>query len=129
MKTGRISDLPPSTVKSSRTGEVFTLTRFLTEGTSITDFSVTHETLSPGRRSSSPHFHSHKDELYLVLEGAPTVHYHGKQRLLSAGDFVVFESGSQHAHYLSNDTTSPVQLLMIASCPEKDDVHYRHSEI
>lgn len=124
MKLGSLEKTPAFEVKSRSTGEVYTLCRTITDGTSITDFAVRLEDLPPGHRSSAPHAHTKKHELYLVLRGSPTVHVNGEASLLTSGDYIVFEAGAGERHYLENTTAEPVELLSISSCPPDDVTHY-----
>jgi uncharacterized cupin superfamily protein len=124
LKTGTIHSIPQTDVTSKKTGEIFTLFRSITSGTSITNFSVMHEELLPGRRTSSPHAHSKKDELYIVLKGTPTAHVNQEPLPLQTGDYIIFEAGKNESHCLSNDTDETVELLTISSCPDDDVVTY-----
>src|SRR5262245_25789648 len=90
---GSIREVCPLQVQSKATGELFTIARSLTDGTGISDFSLIHEELLPGRRTSSPHSHTRKDELYLVLSGTPSVYVNEAKRTLRSGDYIIFKSG------------------------------------
>lgn len=120
----QIQDLEPVEVKSRATGELFTLARLLTENTGITAFSVMHESLLPGHRSSRPHRHSQQDEMYVVLTGSPTAYLDDTPHPLQPGSYLVFKSGSPQKHMLQNETDQPVELLKISSSPADDKVIY-----
>lgn len=121
---GSIKEIEPIEVRSAPTGELYTIARLITEGTGISDFSVIHEELPPGHRSSSPHYHSKQDEMYFVLSGSPTVHINGNERVIHSGCYVVFKSGGKNKHVLENNTKDMVEVLKISSCPTNDVITY-----
>ena len=119
-----VDEIPSVEVKSTSTGEIFTLARIVTEGTGISDFSIIHEELLPGRRSSSAHYHSKLDEIYYILSGSPTVVEDSVGRSVSPGSFVVFKAGERKKHFIKNESEDIVQFIRIASCPKDDEVVY-----
>lgn len=119
-----IRALPARQLQSTVTGEELSLARVLTQGTGVAGFSVTHEELLPGRRASRPHRHTTKDEMILVLSGTATVHADGETSNASAGDYVVFAARARHAHCISNDSDTVVELLIISSQSPDDVVEY-----
>lgn len=124
MKLGNLRDGQPCEVKSNRTGEIFTLFRSVTEGTGIEDLVVMHEELPPGHRTSSPHYHTLKNELYIVLKGKPTAQVDGIKFEMATGDYIVFESKQNETHCLINEGNDPVELLTVSSCPPEDVIVY-----
>jgi uncharacterized cupin superfamily protein len=87
---------------------------------------VHHEQLPPGRRASSPHSHSHKEEIVIVLGGAPRVWIHGTFHDLAPGDYIAFEPGTGIAHTITNDHSDvAAEYLVIASIEEDDVVTYQ----
>lgn len=122
---GTIRKIPSFQVQSKVTGELFTVARSLTEGTGISAFSLIHEELPPGHRTSSPHSHSKKDEIYLVMSGEPSVYVNGKKSMMAAGDYVIFKSGQAEFHYLVNETQENIELLLFSSCPPDDVIEYQ----
>jgi len=122
---GNIRGIPPTQVQSGRTGELFTLARSLTDGTGVSAFSLIHEELRPGHRTSSPHSHTKKDEVYVILSGTPTVYVNEEKRTACSGDYIIFKSGLKEVHYLANETREIVELLVISSCPPDDIVEYQ----
>lgn len=119
-----IQETPPIQVQSRRTGELFTVARLLTDGAGVRGFSVIHEQLAPGRRTSSPHTHTKKDEMYIVLSGSPAAYVDQERRVLHSGDYIIFRSEAKQVHYLANETSEDVMLLQISSCPPDDVVEY-----
>ena len=128
MKLGRLDSIDAFEVKSRATGEVYTLCRSLTEGTGISDFRVMVEELPPSHKTSAPHFHSKKHELYVVMRGSPTAYVNGEAIDLNAGDFIVFEASTGDVHYLQNRTTGTVELLTISSSPSDDVTTYEREK-
>lgn len=126
MQFGNLKEMEASEVKSTRTGELYTLSKSLTNGTGITSFSVTEEEIAPGNRGSAPHSHSTKDEIFFVLSGSPTVYVNGEKRVISSGEYVVFQGGLNEVHYVANETEENVRLLMISSRSTDDTIHYQH---
>ena len=122
---GNLKKAASMEVRSRATGELFTVARRITDDTGIKDFSVSYEELLPGSRTSSPHFHSKKDEIYLVLSGSVSVYLNDKKEIINAGDYVVFKSGTRESHYLVNETKNKTELLMINSCPPDDIIEYQ----
>jgi uncharacterized cupin superfamily protein len=55
------------------------------------------------------------DELLLVVKGRPTLREHGGERVLEAGDCVLFPSGPEGAHGLTNRTEETVRLLLVSN--------------
>jgi uncharacterized cupin superfamily protein len=119
-----IRETPPIQVQSKSTGELFTVARLLTDGSGVSGFSVIHEELPPGRRTSSPHNHTKKDEMYIVLSGSPAAYIDRQKRVLHSGDYIIFRSEAKQVHYLANETSEDVVLLQISSCPPDDVVEY-----
>jgi uncharacterized cupin superfamily protein len=81
---------------------------------------VHHEVLAPGRRASTPHYHTEREEICYVLEGTPTVHMGARAMQLKAGDCVGFTPDLKEPHYIENRSCEEVKLLVICSNPESD---------
>lgn len=122
---GSIKKVRPVQVQSEVTGEQFTVARLLTEDSGVSSFSLIHEELPPGHRTSSPHSHSIKDEIYLVLSGEPSAYVEGKKTMMSSGDYVIFKGGQQEAHCLVNETNENIELLLFSSSPSDDVIEYQ----
>ncbi|MGZ6070247.1 MAG: cupin domain-containing protein, partial [Myxococcaceae bacterium] len=74
----------------------------LGKAAALTQFGVNRLTLEPGAWSSQRHWHTHEDELVMVLEGEVVlVSNDGEQRLV-AGDVVGFPAGVPDAHHFQN---------------------------
>ena len=124
MKFGNLKEGQSAEAGSRSSKEVFTFYRSLTGGTTVSDFQVMHEELRPQHRTSPPHFHTEKDEMYIILRGIATAYVDGKPNHLKAGDYVVFPSGERTMHFLTNETSEIVELLNISSCPKADFVEF-----
>ena len=95
----------------------------LAQRSGLKNVHVAHEILRPGRRSSSPHYHTHREELVYVLRGALTL-VQESERILGAGDYVGFPAGVPRKHYLRNDTASDVEYLVVATRDPADETKY-----
>ena len=81
MNIGKFSDLEAFEMTSETTlgsGEKLSLARSLSDFAGIQTLLVHHEVLLPGRRASGPHFHSTKEEIFVVLSGTPSVWVDGE---------------------------------------------------
>jgi uncharacterized cupin superfamily protein len=107
---------------STRTGEVFSLSAVLTETLGFKDIFVHHEIIPPGRRSSGKHFHSHREEMVLVIKGQVTAHTNAGYQLLNQGDYIGFLPGEPHV--VVNEGSNATEVLVIASNPAQDQVTY-----
>jgi mannose-6-phosphate isomerase-like protein (cupin superfamily) len=90
----------------------------------LRDVRVEHEVLRPGRRSSSPHYHTRREELVYVLRGTPTVVIDDQPRILHPGEYVGFPAGAPNQHFLRNDTTDDAEYLVVATKPADDETRY-----
>lgn len=124
MKVYNVNALPHQELISSATGEPFSKSALLSELFAHQDIFVHHEILPPGRRASSPHRHTHREELVFVLKGHPTAHQGDQTFQLQPGDFIRFKPGSTQLHFIENTTSEEVCLLVICSNPENDQVIY-----
>lgn len=123
MKINNINDLSHQDLISSKTGEAYSKSMALTDIFGFKDIFVHHEILSPGRKTSAPHYHSLREEMVIVLNGSPTCHLGNQTFQMKSGDFVGFEPGSK-LHYIENTTDELVQLLVICSHPKDDCTVY-----
>ena len=96
----------------------------LTDAAALQSFVVYHERLPAGRRASSAHSHSLREELIFILRGAPKVSINGVRRSLAPGDYVVFPAGTGTSHFLYNDGAEDAEYIMVASRQERDTITY-----
>lgn len=88
---------------------------------------VQHETLAPGKRSSLPHYHTHREECVLVLSGEVTVVVGDERFLATDHDFICFPAGPP-AHSLHNASESVVSLLVFSASPSDDQVVFERAD-
>jgi uncharacterized cupin superfamily protein len=98
--------------------------RNLSESSGLSNLQIYHETLLSGRRSSSPHYHTKRDELVYVLSGEPSVWLNGNIRQLSPKDFVAFKAGEDVFHMILNEREQMAELLVISDNVDGDEVIY-----
>jgi uncharacterized cupin superfamily protein len=117
-----VLEIPHRELVSARTGERFSRSGVLTDLLGFKDLFVHHEVIPPGRRSSSPHAHTHQEEMIFVLEGEVVADYQGSSTVLRVGDFMGFPPGCEHIHFVRNDSQHVARVLVIASRPAQDAV-------
>ncbi len=124
MMLGNISDLAIQEVRSQKTGQLYTLSKTLTEGLKAGEFTLRHETIPPGHQSSAPHAHSQVSELFYVLSGKVLAWVGGQSHPLETGGYVHFQGGDNEMHYLENASEIDAVVLQISSQVEEDRVEY-----
>ena len=124
MHVGSIQSLSPFDVKSRNTGELFTHCRSLTDLFAVKGIDINHEEIPSKHRASSAHFHSHRNELHIVLSGKIVVHLDDQQKTLNTGDYAMFNAGEPLFHFLENPFEDAAQILTISSHHEDDIVQY-----
>ena len=91
----------------------------------VTQFGVNIITVPPGVWSSQRHWHSHEDELVLMLTGELTLVTNAGRQVLREGDFVGFPAGNGDGHHLINESAAEASFLVVGSdLPETDVVDY-----
>ena len=78
--------------------------------------------LAPGQRTFPYHWHAAEEEWLIVVSGAPTLRDPSGERVLAAGDCVVFARGPDGAHAIRNDTDEAVRLLLLSSKTSDADI-------
>jgi uncharacterized cupin superfamily protein len=107
-----------------RTGEPLGIVSQLAGVEGLRRLRVQHERLPPGRRSSSPHAHTTREEVIYVLSGTPDLWLDGRLRPLRPGDCVVFPSGTGLSHTVINNAAGEAELLTIATQVDDDRCYY-----
>src|SRR5580698_8743927 len=69
--------------------------------------------LPPGVWSGQRHWHSHEDELVLVMEGELVLVTDDGEEVLAAGDYAAFKAGDANGHHLVNRTERDAVVLEI----------------
>lgn len=111
----------PSTV--ARTGELLGDVAELGGG-ALRRLRAHHEILAPGRRSSSPHRHTTRDELVIVLRGRPSAWIEGELVELPEGTVVSFGAGSSARHAIVNAGSEDAKILVVSNEDGSDEVLY-----
>ena len=70
--------------------------------------------LPPGESTFPYHYELGNDELLVVVSGRPTLRSPDGERELQPGDCVLFPSGPDGAHQLSNRSDEPTRLLVVS---------------
>ena len=119
-----LNDLPHQEMVSSITGETFSLTSIISDIFNFNDIFVHHEIIPSGRRSSSTHYHTKREEMIYVIEGNVTALLNDTMIELKKGDTIGFPAGPAHVHHIQNNSPNPASILVIASNPKDDEVVY-----
>jgi len=107
-----------------RTGEPLADVAQLVGPETLRRVRVQHERLLPGRRASSPHAHTTREEVIYVLSGTPELWIDGQLRPLRPGDCIAFPAGSGLSHTVINNADSEAELLTIATQLDDDRCYY-----
>lgn len=119
-----INQLKRRELSSKSTGEKFSLSAILNSIYEFKNIVISSEIIPPGRKSSSPHFHTKKEELVFVIDGNPTVHIGESCYQLKPGEFIGFPLDLHEKHYFENLTNQQCHILLISSNPTKDEINY-----
>ncbi len=111
----------------SKSNEELSSTAVLSEILSLKDIFIHHEIIPPGKRTSLPHFHTKKEEVLIVLEGAPTAVLGGVATKMKQGDFVGYLPNKGVSHFVKNDSTKPAKILVVTSNPAGDKIIFARS--
>ncbi|OYQ28849.1 transcriptional regulator [Sandarakinorhabdus cyanobacteriorum] len=91
----------------------------------LTQFGANLVTLEPGAWSSQRHWHSHEDEMVVMLAGEAVLVEEDGETLLRPGDIACFPAGSANGHHLQNRSALPCRFLAIGTDRiEIDECHY-----
>lgn len=129
MKIGKIEDLEARELTAQKTSEKLSLARSLSDFAKIETLLVHQEVIPPGRRTAAAHYHSAKEEMFLVLSGTPSVWIEGEVTRLKAGDFVGFNARERKAHMLLNLSDAPATVLTIGTNPPDDKVTFVDAQV
>lgn len=116
-----VSDI---TLRSERTGETFGHHKMISEEVGCVRLFTSIETLPPGRVSSSPHYHTVKEEILYVLSGTPTVKVGATERVVAPGNFISFLPDSKEHHQIINRTSENCRFIVMAAGSEEDETVY-----
>ena len=96
----------------------------LAEAAGLTHFGAHVETLQPGQRASSSHWHETSEELLYVLAGEVTVVERGVDHVLGPGDAAAWPAGTPVGHHVVNRSAAACTYLIIGTRMAEDVVHY-----
>ncbi len=114
---------PAVQMVSNSTGEPLSVFQSLSTPFDLTQLLVHREVLKPGHRASAPHFHSHKEEIFLVLEGQPSVRVGDKLLPVNPGEFIGFKP-QPIAHMLVNHSDRDAIVLTIGTNSSEDQITF-----
>jgi uncharacterized cupin superfamily protein len=98
--------------------------RRLGEAAGLTRVGVNEVTLPPGAWSSQRHWHTHEDELLVMLEGELVLVTDAGERVVRAGDLAAFPAGVPDGHCLQNRSAAPARFLAISNRDDADHGEY-----
>jgi uncharacterized cupin superfamily protein/glyoxylase-like metal-dependent hydrolase (beta-lactamase superfamily II) len=84
--------------------------------------------LAPGARHRPMHAHDLQEEMYVVLEGRPTVRTPRGDVQLRPGDVMAFPTGDRGTHQLRNDVDEPCLLMLLSNNDAGDVCYYPDSQ-
>ena len=91
----------------------------------LSQFGANLVTLAPGSWSSQRHWHSHEDELVVMLAGEAVLVEDGSETILRPGDVACFAAGVANGHHLQNRSNAPCQFLAVGTDHIAiDECHY-----
>ena len=71
--------------------------------------------LPPGVSTFPYHYELGNDELLVVVLGTPTLRTPDGERKLAPGDCVLFPSGPEGAHKITNRSSGPARILLVSN--------------
>ena len=127
-KIRNIDDLPTEDLVIRTTGERLAIARSISDAFGLSNLLVHKEVLPPGRRASSAHRHSIKEEVFMVLEGTPSLWLDGQVSLMRVGDVVGFRP-IEGARMIINESSADAVILTIGTNDPDDVVEYFREEV
>ncbi len=82
------------------------------------------QTLQPGARSSTRHWHENEDEFLFVVSGQVTVVENDGPHKLEPGDAACWPAGVANAHHVLNESGQPCSYLIVGTRLTMDVCHY-----
>jgi len=90
----------------------------------ITQYGASLQTLRPGARTSTRHWHEQEDEFLYVLSGRVTVVVNDGPHVLEPGDAACWPAGMPNAHHVLNESAEPCSFLLVGTKVTHDVCHY-----
>jgi len=82
------------------------------------------QTLQPGARSSTRHWHEREDEFLFVVLGQVTIVENDGPHVLEPGDAACWPGGEPNAHHALNESSQPCSYLIVGTRLTHDVCHY-----
>lgn len=82
------------------------------------------QTLQPGARSSTRHWHEREDEFLFVVSGTVTVVENDGPHRLVPGDAACWPAGVGNAHHVLNESNEACSYLIVGTRLTHDVCHY-----
>jgi uncharacterized cupin superfamily protein len=125
MNTHSITALPTKNMLIQSTGEALGRAILLSKVCGLDKFFVWQEELPPGHRASSPHYHTEKEEMIVLLSGSLRVQCGDLEWDVTAGQCVGFKPSERKFHVIKNISDKVAVYLGIASNSPDDEVIYQ----
>ncbi len=93
----------------------------ITDKVGLKALGIWYERLSPGRRSSFPHSHTHEEEFVFVLNGQATLWMNGYAKQINEGCFAAFPFSTGIAHTIINNTNDDLVYFCIGETQDFKD--------
>jgi uncharacterized cupin superfamily protein len=84
--------------------------------------------LPPGARFCPVHAELSEEELFVVLDGEPSIRTLSETMRCRKGDFIAFPVGLAHAHQVLNESDEPATLLLLGQNQEEALCYYPESD-
>jgi len=82
------------------------------------------QTLQPGSKSSTRHWHEREDEFLFVVSGMVTVVENDGSHILQPGDAACWPAGIPNAHCVVNESAEPCSYIVVGTRLTHDVCHY-----
>jgi len=82
------------------------------------------QTLQPGAKSSTRHWHEREDEFLFVVSGMVTVVENDGSHILQPGDAACWPAGIPNAHCVVNESAEPCSYIVVGTRLTHDVCHY-----
>jgi uncharacterized cupin superfamily protein len=90
----------------------------------LTAFGANRVVMPPGAASSLRHYHSHEDELVIVLSGELVMLTDEGETPMRAGDIASFPKGVANAHCFVNRSSEPAVFIAVGNNHDDDECFY-----
>lgn len=84
--------------------------------------------LPPGMRFCPVHAEFNEEELFIVLDGEPSIRTTSETLQCRRGDFIAFPIGLGHAHQVINESATNATILLLGENQERNVCYYPESD-